>query len=318
MRRWLIAYLGLGALLLGLASTTAASGKLAPEPVVTAFRLDGSNGYKIHVLAYSELGDGQGRVSISVGRKGRASFYVARAKVTQTTIDADLGSLGRIDVVLHRSGLKREVRFRCIDYTETFEPGVYEGTFRFNGEEGYTRANQSTAPLLAPALLGQGDCNGSGSGEVTGGSDLPGARLRGISFAHGRTMKFQVNKNRPSSKAVFTASVTERRDGVLIGRAVHGTAPTKAFTFDHRLRTAHLGLPPPFSGRAALSRSRDSLQPLWRGDLAVDFLGRSNLALTGPDVSVSLVHARFTRSDGPEAEIGFRSPRGGAWPMTRP
>jgi hypothetical protein len=306
--------------LAGLVSTAPANGKALPEPepVVFYFNLDGSNGYEIHVIAASERGGGRGHVALRVGGKGRETFYLAPARVTPTAIKADLGSLGRIDAVLRPSGVVKEVRYRCVDYTEAFEPGVFEGTFEFTGEERYTRADQGSAPLLAPALgFENGSCHGSGSGEATG-SGLPGARLRGLSFVHGRALKFQFNKNRPSSKAVFTASLRERHDGVQIAREVQGTAPANAFSFDRSLRSAVLRPPAPFSGRASLSRSRDSFVRPWRGALALDFLGRSDVALAGSGVFVTLVHARFTRSNSPEAEIGFRLLRDGAWLSTQP
>lgn len=44
--------------------------------------------------------------------------------------------------------------------------------------------------------------------------------------------------------------------------------------------------------------------PRWDGDLTLDFPGRT-VPLAGRAVHVSIVHARFTRSHGPHAEIGF-------------
>ena len=49
---------------------------------------------------------------------------------------------------------------------------------------------------------------------------------------------FQVNKNRPRARAVYTASLRERRDGISIYREVKGVAPASAFRFDPNLRAA--------------------------------------------------------------------------------
>jgi hypothetical protein len=112
-----------------------------------------------------------------------------------------------------------------------------------------------------------------------------------------------VNKNRPKAPAFYSVSLRERRDGVKIERAIEGKAPAGAFSFDHGLRTATLGPPSPFSGTASIARNEDSFSPIWEGDLAVDLPGRPEVPLAGPGIHVSLVHARFTRSPGPYAQI---------------
>jgi hypothetical protein len=188
---------------------------------------------------------------------------------------------------------------------ETYEPATYEGLIEFNGEEGYTRARVNRVAALPVWLLflsGRGICGG-GYGESIG-SDEPGARLRGVSFGHRRSLSFQVNKNGPKAATVFTASLKERRNGIRIDRERHGSAPASAFHFDPLLRTATLSPPSPFSGTASLTRSKNSFGPTWTGNLALDFPGHSAVPIAGPGIHVSLVHARFTRSDGPSAAIG--------------
>ncbi len=61
-------------------------------------------------------------------------------------------------------------------------------------------------------------CHGGSSGESFGSRE-PGARLLGVSYANGQTLKFQINKNRPGGKTIFTASLAERRGGIKIFRA---------------------------------------------------------------------------------------------------
>lgn len=118
--------------------------------------------------------------------------------LTDTTIEADLGSLGRVDLHLNPSGRQK-------GYGESAGPGGV------------------------------------------------GARIRGFSFAHGRTLSFQVNKNHARSRAIFTAEIRERHDNVLIDRTVKGDAPANAFRFDPDLKTARLSPPAPFSGSATLT-----------------------------------------------------------------
>lgn len=278
-----------------------------PDAVEVGFRLHGSHGYLISVVAFSEGNDHRGRINFIASRPGASVFYSAPASVTTDAIRADLGRIGRVDVVRRPSGREKTVRVKCLGGKQTYEPGTYEGVIEFNGEEGYTRASEDRVAQLPTWLVfaGHGAC-GRGYGESSG-PGLSGARLRGISFAHGRTLSFQVNKNSPKIRTVFSASLKERRGGIRIDRSVSGEAPPGAFGFDRHLRTATLSPQAPFSGSASLSRSRDSFSPIWTGDLTLTFPGRS-VPLTGSGVHVSLVHARFTRSRGPNAEIGFQGP----------
>ncbi|HEY3552160.1 MAG TPA: hypothetical protein VGK66_00590, partial [Solirubrobacterales bacterium] len=157
MKRRGIFGLGLVVLLVALLPASGASG--APrtprfEGFGTTFELQGSNGYEIWVAAYSRRRDGQGWVSISVGGKHAFTTYRAPARVrgeaardtTATSIEADLGKLGRVDLLLNRSGREESFRYRCGGPKVTYEPGVYEGTFEFAGEGGYTGAVASSIP----------------------------------------------------------------------------------------------------------------------------------------------------------------------------
>lgn len=268
------------------------------------FRLEGSNGYSIGISAYSLPEEEEERLFISASRKGSAAFYSAPVRMTATTISADLGSLGKVDLHLNPSGHKRTIPIKCgKGDTFTYEPGVYEGVLEFKGEEGYTTARATQLPLrpqLTSFCFG-----GAGYGESSG-PDIPGARLRGVSYAHGRTLSFQVNKNRPKAPAVYEASLRERHDGIAIGREVWGVASAAAFRFQPDLQTATLGPPSPFSGSASISRNRNSVSPIWTGNLALDFPGRSDVPLAGPSVHVSLVHARFDCGSGGSVVIGAR------------
>lgn len=312
MRLRLILCVGVAALVGGILATPAMAGRSRSfdssefPGFAAAFRLDGSNGYAVRIYAYSDpLGEGE-RISVSAVRKGSAAYYSAPVRMTATTISADLGSLGKVDLGLNPSGREKTIRLRCSrGATFTYEPGVYEGVLEFKGEEGYTTVSVTRLPLR-PLIEPSTFCGGgSGSGEVSG-PGVPGARLRGISYADGRALSFQVNKNRPRGVVVFEASLRERHGGIRIHREAKGATKSGAFRFRPDLATAVLSPPAPFSGSASLSRSPDSVNPIWTGGLALDFPGRSNLPLAGSAVHVSLVHARFNCSDNGEAEIQFR------------
>jgi hypothetical protein len=288
------------------AMRTGASGSASAEFIgfSTGFELQGTNGYDIRVGAYTERLDSHGRIGVGVTRGnssgGGGAFYSAPAIVSEQFIKADLGPFGRVDLALNLSGETKKIDIRCSDQSYVFEPGVYEGAVEFTGERGYTTVSATRVPLHPPITSFCG--SGRGSGESRG-SGLPGARLLGVSYAHGRYLTFQVNKNhRRRGRVPYSVRLREKRGNVKIGREIAGIAPAASFHFDQTLRTADLHLPPPFSGSADLSRRPNSVSPSWTGDLAVDFPGRPDVRLAGPTVHVSLVPACFTHSSGGVAE----------------
>jgi hypothetical protein len=206
-------------LLAGTASAAAPQAAEAPSPP-GGFRLQGSHGFSISVAAYSEVeGSGHGEIVVTASRAHEFVSYTAPAQVTTDSIRARLGTLGRVDMVLNRSGREETVNPPCFHHPESFETGTYEGVFEFSGEGGYTDARATRAaavPSLAVFSRRIG-CNGGSSGESFGPGE-PGARLLGVSYANGRTVKFQINKNRPTAKTIFTASLAERRGGINIFR----------------------------------------------------------------------------------------------------
>ena len=268
------------------------------------FELAGSNGFTLSFGAYSdpyiEGDDRRSQISVGVFTKGKRGFaaYRAPAIVSDSYVRADLGPFGKVDLVRRPSGRERTIPIRCTGGdTFTYEPAIYEGIVVFRGEGGFTSARATEVRALPQ--LSSFCVSGGGRGESRGG-DQPGAMLSGVSYAHGRTLAFQVNKNHKRGRALFEAQVRERRDGISIYRAVEGWLPPSSFRYDPDLETATLSPPDPFSGSASLSRSPNSISPLWSGNLAIDFPGRS-IPLAGPGMHVSLVHACFQLSNGPEA-----------------
>jgi hypothetical protein len=275
-----------------------------PEPPV-GFKLQGSHGYSIVGEAFLEQGLPHAFLTLTVTRGNEFASYQAPAQVTADSIHADLGSLGRVDLALRRSGLVKPLKVPCFGHRETFEPGIWEGVIEFDGEGGYTRARATrTAALPYLALLGGSRiCRGQSSGESRS-ANLPGARLAGISYANGRILKFKFNKNRPGGKTLFNASLAERRDGIRIFRELSGVAPAGAFRYGPLLRTATLSPPAPFSGSARLTRQPNGVSPLIAGDLTLAFPGH-RVGLDGPEVHVSLVHARLRKGDHGSISIGI-------------
>jgi hypothetical protein len=300
LRRRIIRVLVLGLACAGLVAGPASAAVPLPaeEGPPLGFTLQGTHGYVISGSAYVDPITGRQGIGITVSRGKGSVSYSASAKVTPDSIRADLGSLGRVDLVLHPSGQKKTVDLRCLHHKEAYEAGTFEGIVEFDGERGFTRARATrVAGRPFPALSARTFCRRHGSGESRGANE-PGARLAGVSYAHGRALKFQVNKNRPGGVTLFSATLNERHDGIRIFRELAGVAPAGAFRYGENVRTATLTPPAPFTGSATLTRTPNSLSPHLNGDLTLAFPGRS-VRLAGPAVHVSLVHAFLRRSDSP-------------------
>jgi len=290
----------LGALALAAPAQAAAPG--APPVAAAAeffgfgtnFRLHGTNGYDVDFSAFTERQDGRGEIAVIVSRRrhGSASavFYRAPAVVSEDFVKADLGPFGRVDVALHPSGRTRTIHIKCSKESYDFESGAFEGVVEFQGEQGYTAVSATRIPFQPLTSF----CGARrGKGESWGG-DEKGARLQGLSFAHGGRLTFQVNKNHlRRGRVPFSAELIERRADIQIHRFVGGVASGDSFQFDPDLRNASLTLPSPFSGSATLHRRSNAVTPRWIGDLSVDFPGHLNVRLAGPGVYVSLIHACF-------------------------
>jgi hypothetical protein len=256
-----------------------------------AFKVKASNGFEIVAYAGNERANGGGEIVLTVHRGEEAAAYVAPALLTATSLKADLGALGKVDLNVSPSGRKKRFRSTCGEEPEasTYEPPRYTGSFEFHGEEGYTDVS-SAVPTEFERLFYLLGCGVAIEGGETGGADLPGARLR----LHERRGEFrltlQANKNHPGGRSRFEVETHERYGKVRIFRTTSLWLSTKAFRFDPALNTATLSPPAPFSGRASFHRGATPASR-WSGDLAVDLPGRSDVPLTGNGLRATLVHS---------------------------
>ena len=109
----------LGALLAVLAVAATASAKSLSAP--PGFRLQASDGYSLSVLASGNPESGRGDVLVFVHRRNSAVLYATHALVTETSIEADLGPVGRIDVDFVPSGKAKTERPECGGQPFTFD-----------------------------------------------------------------------------------------------------------------------------------------------------------------------------------------------------
>lgn len=264
------------------ASTHAAEPATAPG----GFKLRASDGYTLSVMAFEDPRTHRGGVLVFMRSQHAQVFFSAEASVSPTSIEADLGVFGRIDVDFAPSGQSRTERSVCGDPVQV-DSGRYEGTIDFEGEEGYSEVHASSArgdATLALNLI----C--PGGPEVTGyGGHSPGARLT-VRQRRTHQLEFTAMKNSPTRPARFAVSISERRRDMVIVRSVDATAAPTSFDFDVSSGTAHVAPPKPFAGEARYIRSSGK-NTSWRGDLSVDFPGHAGVRLTGPGTNASLMRA---------------------------
>jgi hypothetical protein len=241
-----------------------------------AFTVPASNGYRLDVAAAP-----RGRVLVSAYQGPALATYSARGTVENGTIHAQFGSLGSASMTFHRTGTKR-IKLPCGRDRVRVMTGTFDGSFSFNGEEGFTSASVSQAEAVVfpyPYL----DLFCFGTTESIGYGD--GAELDGFGNPSGHEqISWAIAKDRPGADAGMFASVKELHDGVLIDRHVFAHAPPSSFSWDSKLRTAQVVAPGgPFSGDASFSAPATL-----SGSLSVSFPGESNVPLAGPDFAAQI------------------------------
>ncbi|HEY5053567.1 MAG TPA: hypothetical protein VII45_09190 [Solirubrobacterales bacterium] len=279
------------------------------KPLLAAdgFKLKASNGYTIAGVALENPKDGSGVLLLGVGRKGASVLYEIPATVTATSIDADLGRLGAIDVHFVPTGGTTTERSTCGGRPVSFDSGDYIGRIDFEGELGYTRLHLTRARGEIQGLLSL--LCAAGRSEGIGGR-APGARLTARRRGSEAPFEFAARKNSPTGRADFAVSIDERSGEMAISRSVETVAPPNAFVYDTRAGTATIRPPAPFSGSATYSRH--SAIGGWAGDLSVDFPGRSDVKLGGPQTHVSLVRSEKSPLFGGQAGENRSARRGAA------
>lgn len=288
--------IALGVLLVGLipgvalSAEATAPGTAPALPPPGGFQLKASNGYTMDVVAEPAREGKPAVIGIFLMAKAGAAFYSAPAKVTKTSIQANLGRLGEIAVTFVPSGQKRIQRVGCGGNRHIrFDSGSYEGTISFHGEEGFTTVEASTAPGSI-AFFANLICGAIGG--VTGGPSIPGAQLEAFADGSQEGPHVKVVKNRPNAPAHFEAGAGEVREGIAIDRLIGIVAPPSSFKYDAGVKRATVHPPSPFSGTARFYRD-GTPGGRWTGNLTVDLPGRAGVKLTGASAQATLAHAHW-------------------------
>jgi hypothetical protein len=281
------------ALVLALLLPTAVQGEEDPVPSFTGFALQASNGYVFVVIAAApaeeeEEEEEEERIGLFLvhGRRTVVA-YSAPARVSSSTIDADLGALGRISVTRVPTGRTKTVRRGCKPgRTRRVEAERYEGIIEFHGEEGFTEVSATSAPLYPMRFCISSIEEGGEERE------LPGARLDAERrYLDKYRLEFDATQMRPGARTEVRVEVEEHRGEMEIYRATSILASAGTLRYDRRLRTATVRPPAPFAGHGSFhGNARRPNQ--WTGNLTVDLPGRSDVPVTGRGFWASLERPR--------------------------
>ena len=300
----------LAVLLPGVAAAGEASANLRHTPPESAaFTVAGSDGYRVNVKSE------RGQVTVVVSRQrppmatfsaaGRlippnrgdytASTYWARATSEDpSTIDADLGPVGRISVAFHPDGRSHATTVDlsgktegCVGATKIVRRlGTFVGTISFHGENGYTAVDLTSAPGSVGVSPFR-NCStrvdhrpGAGTppkGRTSVSLALDGAGDAPSFYASAAFYAFDA-----AGPPAFIAISAEALDSeTFVFRGAHAVGRPSGFLLDDGASGLRIAPPAPFFGTATY-RDGPHSPPSWKGDLAVEFPGL-RLPLTGPD-----------------------------------
>jgi hypothetical protein len=251
-----------------------------------SFALKATNGYKLSALIGSTGEGDAGLLILSVAKKGTGATYLAHGEVTKEHVHFDLGSLGLIDLAVHRTGQKETVTPACGEPVPA-EGLEYTGTIEFHGEEGFTEASATRARLNLKPILDI-VCPGPAEG---GTSFLNAAAVR-LEASRKGGPKLGLAQKRPGARVFYFASVEESEGSLRVERRVAGALSAGSFHAALSLATATVIGTGSLSGKGTYAQTRRGKNPrgTWRGNLKVDFPGRTSVPIAGPGFKASLTH----------------------------
>ncbi len=255
----------IGALILG---ALAAPGIASAAFETNSFDVDGSHGYTVRVT-----GNNQNFVGLTTwkGKGFATTSYDTSGTSTKTKLQADLGTFGTIDLTFHpKKTIHPPNPPRC-NGSLTRTEGVYKGTLKFTGENGYTKVNVHSAD--GKHVVDKLNCHGHSHHRT---------HVHLLAQTGGSMFQADLIKQK-KSKPYFSAFRQESAFPVTIYRTAGVTGPRSDFTYnDPSYTKAKVRPPAPFSGKGVYDNGT------WTGSLQIDFPGAPNTPYAGPGWGASL------------------------------
>lgn len=271
--------------------------------------VEASNGYRGWVET-----QGHKRVTLTL-RKGETTIEARTSgRVTRHGIDARFGSMGRISVrfrgrplSLPRRG-EEDGKGRCRGRDPEFESGLFSGTIRFRGENGFTELDSKSASGYAERRYRR-VCRPKPKEEPSIGELferlfglMPVTALRAHDRVDGANALFAAAAIdfRPIFGPgfliyAFSAQTVERRDGMRLRRSISAEGGDRSFHFRRTRkapRAATVRAPKPFTGTAKY-RKEEGSPASWLGSIVVRLPGAGPVAMSGPGFKAGTCNVTF-------------------------
>jgi hypothetical protein len=271
---------------------------LAPGSAIAKrgyFVFDASQTMEAHVRGSKGFGfslSANGRqVDLTISGHNASMQYGTSGSNAKRRIEAKFGGLGRVSMGFRptaRPRLVPEPDGNCRGKGELVQPGMFVGTFEFEGEHGYTAAHATRARGKITRKMKE-ICKNTGGEEGSPTSihwtllhaQTAGGEISVIALA-------TESASRPAfDGSAFSATLVEfHRRGMSIFRTIESDADLDGLSVvkSHgRIISATIEPPAPFSGSATYLRSPGSPSESWTGSLAGDFPGVGTVSLAGPE-----------------------------------
>lgn len=272
-----------------------------------SLRVKASHGYEGWVAT-----EGHKRVTLTLHKGSTVVEARTRGRVTRRGIEAKFGELGEISVRFRGGpfqsgpGVKGH---RCRGRKSELEKGVFSGTIRFRGENGFARVDAVRAAGYVQRQYRR-VCRGSSLGDALSAAFarlLRDVRLT-VLRASGRVgdanvvLEASAADLRPllgpgyGFEYTVSARSMERRNGVRLRRGVSARAGEGSFLFHlekgEAPRSATVAPPNPFTGTARYLKG-PGLPASWAGSLAARLPGAGLVALTGSSFRADFCRLTF-------------------------
>ncbi|HEV2857334.1 MAG TPA: hypothetical protein VGW80_02895 [Solirubrobacterales bacterium] len=278
------------------AGANAEPNKVYPGRYLLEIDLPDSNGWEMSIAARDHE-----RVYL-VAQRGFASVtYSAPGRVSSERVEADFGSLGRIDLQLdleaRGTGVPR-LHGRCSGRSPFELVGRFHGTVDFPGEPNVARASvqrgHATITRTFQHVCRPAKSAARGKDPLGLGISVLGAR----SHENGRTTSFEaagISIEDALLLGVVVGGVRERIGEVNVARSRSELVFEDEMHFSRRgaqPERVQVKPPKPFLGSASYLKAAGE-PPRWAGDLRVRVPGGGLVALAGPNFDGTLCRPRL-------------------------
>jgi hypothetical protein len=319
MSKSLVRLCGLVSILAMLLACTATSAQAKPHvtrvdrSLNVEFNTRASNGYRASLFAVDN------RVALELGKGPFSATYEVRGLATSHRLEANFGKLGRISLRF-KSARTTTTKFpglpNCPPARSIHEFGVFRGSLRFVGEQGFTRigthrvrgeVEHIVTPECDSEPPGRGPSETLRHRAATDKHREDVAELSATSKSHGRVVDFSASRLFGYDTWFVEASTLERRGRISIDRdAIVFEASPSAIVVSkpgaHPAK-ASVKLPRPFQGTAAFAEEPVPPAPAWEGSLSVSMSGLGPVALAGRGFEAFLCSERsLTQLEGCQEE----------------